>query len=312
MNKLGREIKRRRIAKGLGQDNLAYEMGEIVVGGVTTRTISRWENGHSTPQPKHIPGLMEVLDFSKSEIDRYFGVSSGSSDVYQVNKFTEFFDASNRLTKLEDELDRIEYIEFPVPDVPGNDYGGKSWGGVYEACHETGCVVSSSDGETAGYWWFVPISPQILEKGMKGENINANFNVEYLNEFGPPGGYDVYFVSLFIRKKFGNPAVLQHLLFGLQDTLVGLAEQDIFIRRVFGNMSSPRMITLARNMGFREVCDHKHHVMEDVDGKPVPTKIFEANLFEESGMRMIQHTPRLVELYKEAQRNGYDKIKQPT
>lgn len=296
MKTFGDVIFQRRVAQGWSVESTAHKLR------VVPATLRRWEKDAHLPQAQHAVVVKTVYGFTNYEYERLRGAQAHSNSDFIVKKFTDFFDANNQLQSLADKLDGIEFGEFPIPTESDNEYGKPAnWRAVYEACHETGCVVTSSDEEFAGHWFFVPVLNDVMNDGLKGLNINKDFSVNSLDEFVEPGFYDVYFVSLFLRTKFGN-AVRQKLLFCLQETLLELAEQGgIYIKTIFGNMSSPRMVGLATNMGFDPVCNHEQHLMGECGDNLIPSKIMSMNLLANPHSRILKQNARLVELYAQAQ-----------
>ena len=55
-------IKRKRLEAGLSQEKLALEIG------VFQSTVSAWEQGKSTPQPKNLKKIAEACGCSVAEI----------------------------------------------------------------------------------------------------------------------------------------------------------------------------------------------------------------------------------------------------
>ena len=55
-------IKRKRLEAGLSQEKLALEIG------VFQSTVSAWEQGKSTPQPKNLKRISEALNCSVADL----------------------------------------------------------------------------------------------------------------------------------------------------------------------------------------------------------------------------------------------------
>ncbi len=288
MSELGKEIERRRHVKGWSQEFLANELG------VSTRTISRWEKGDPISKFYIVP-IKRVLNFSDYEIMKYIG--SKTPDLYDEICFNELFDKDGTLKTF---ISKLDYVEKENPSFGDdiNEYGDdEKWRGIFEMSSDTGCAIFSKEKEVAGYWFFAGISEQKYELGIRGENINKTLIPMDIEPFSLPGKYDVYFVDLFIKRKFDNSSVKIHIYNSILDIIEEMAINGIFIKRIFGNMSSEKMIKLARNIGFLEKCDHKVHKMQNNQGIIVPTKVYEINLESNEKPRLFERREKLSYLY---------------
>lgn len=67
MPALGKALRQRRDELGLGQEQLAAQLG------VTQQTVSRWEMGLATPRPARIVELAHLLGLDAGELHRMAG-----------------------------------------------------------------------------------------------------------------------------------------------------------------------------------------------------------------------------------------------
>ena len=85
---LGTNIKEYRLKKGYTQEQLAYELG------VSSQTVSRWENGATYPDIVMLPVIAELFDTS---IDHLMGYARECSTAERE----AFFKKVNTLSRLE-------------------------------------------------------------------------------------------------------------------------------------------------------------------------------------------------------------------
>lgn len=289
------ELKIRILAKGWSVAEAAHQLG------VATKTIRRWQSGENGPnRPELMSALKQCLGFTQIEIERYLAVWAQRKDQVESKSFSELLGSGQEIEDLEEQLHQIEDGEFPVPIHDDEEYGQpENWASVYKNCQQTGTVIFDRNQEIGAHWLFVPVNSDLIDRGLLGENINRTFSMLDVRSFFAPGTYDVYFVSLFIRRHFNNSSGNSYVLFSIQDKMLELAEDGFFIQRMFGNMSSIDMVSLALSLGFEFVCDHQEHRMKGPRGTPIPTQILQADLRNPSTDRILEHTPRLLGLYQD-------------
>tara|TARA_R100000655_G_scaffold101623_1_gene146949 strand:+ start:404 stop:1207 length:804 start_codon:yes stop_codon:yes gene_type:complete len=97
------QIRKRRLAKGWDQIQLARSMG------VNPTTVSRWENGKNVPtKSSHVKALKRELNFSDQDFREAFGVQPSSDEA--ITRFDRFdAAASNMRSKIS------ELIETEMP-----------------------------------------------------------------------------------------------------------------------------------------------------------------------------------------------------
>lgn len=290
--------------RGWTRENTAHELG------VSSRKLGRWLAGDQLPEKAgDILALKRVFKFSEMELERLLRLYVGSSSKPRPKTFAKLLQEGWTLESLAEKLHYIEEVEFPfLPSSKApkdtDEYGDPdSWLGTYDNCRDTGCVLFDDSGEIASHWLFCPVKPNIFKDGVSGKNINSTFSTMSLRPFGAPGDYDVYFVSLFLRRIWNNPVGNREVLFSIQDKMLHLADEGFFIRRIFGNMSSPLMITLADNIGFHFECDHDVHEMLVSPKEHKPTEVWSLDLKSPDSDSMLSHTPRLLERYTEWRKN---------
>lgn len=288
------EFKSRILSRGWSVAEAAHQLG------VSDKTITRWKSGTKPTHAEQIRALQRVLGFTQMEIERYLLANEQKRNQPHSRSFADLLQGGMLIADLSDQLHVIEEDEFPVPVSDEDEYGNvENWNGVYRGCQQTGGVVFDKDGKIGAHWLFVPVKPETLKRGLNGENINRTFSMLDVQPFILPGEYDVYFVSLFIREHFNNMSGNKYVLFSIQDKLLELAEEGFFVRRMFGNMSSIAMVSVSESLGFSPVREHCEHRMVGVGGVEVPTQVHHVDLADPSSDRVLMHTPRLLEHYRQ-------------
>jgi transcriptional regulator with XRE-family HTH domain len=95
MGLLGRCVQERREELGIGQADLATQVG------VTQQTISRWENGEVVPPPKRLARLAEALSLDLDRLLGYAGYLSSSPTLSRSQLVKSFYDLIPHLSEEE-------------------------------------------------------------------------------------------------------------------------------------------------------------------------------------------------------------------
>ncbi len=107
---LGTNIKEYRLKKGYTQEQLAYELG------VSSQTVSRWENGNTYPDIVMLPIIAELFDTS---IDKLIGYAKECSTKEREDFFVEVnkLETSERIMRHREMLQKYPndtYLQFSL------------------------------------------------------------------------------------------------------------------------------------------------------------------------------------------------------
>lgn len=110
---LGTNIKEYRLKKGYTQEQLAYELG------VSSQTVSRWENGMTYPDIVMLPIIAELFDTS---IDNLMGYAKECSTIEREDFFVEVrtLETSERIMRHREMLQKYPndtYLQFSLANL---------------------------------------------------------------------------------------------------------------------------------------------------------------------------------------------------
>lgn len=110
---LGTNIKEYRLKKGYTQEQLAYELG------VSSQTVSRWENGMTYPDIVMLPIIAELFDTS---IDNLLGYAKECSTIEREDFFVEVrtLETSERIMRHREMLQKYPndtYLQFSLANL---------------------------------------------------------------------------------------------------------------------------------------------------------------------------------------------------
>ena len=110
---LGTNIRELRLKKGYTQEQLAYELG------VSSQTVSRWENGTTYPDIVMLPIIAELFDTS---IDNLMGYAKVCSTAERETFFSEvrMLETSERILRHREMLQHYPndtYLQFSLANL---------------------------------------------------------------------------------------------------------------------------------------------------------------------------------------------------
>ncbi len=233
-------------------------------------------------------------------------MTRSNSSRYKVRTLADLMQDKGKLLNTFDQIDSL-VAAFPLVDHPGNDLGDdEKWQRVMLHSPSNVFCLFTNDDKLAGYWSCFPVSDELYQQGISGNNINKTIDVDDINNFAVPGDYDFYFVDFFIYRYHTNPSSSRVLFRSFSDFLVSSAKNGYFVRKIFAHTSSPESINLCRNAGFRLITDHKCHVRRERDGEIRPTKIYEVDFSTGESNKIISNNRELSEIYGKRYHKGIE------
>ena len=187
---------------------------------------------------------------------------------------------------------------FPMPEHPGNDLGtDEKWRALMLDLPSCVYCLIKNRGKIVGYWSCFAVNDETFNRGMRGENINSAINVPDVDELIIPGDYLAYFVDLFVYKEYRNFLTNSLLYKSFVIFLKSHAKKGIFFRRIFAHTSSYDSIRLCERAGFKNITDHSCHMMKNLEGKLVPTRIYCVELHNPADVYLFGLDHQLMKLY---------------
>lgn len=294
--KLGREIRVRRLARGMSRAELAIKLGCSEV------TVKRWEAGRNFPEAESFQDLKAVLEFTTEELERHLR-SKGRRIVNLAEAAEELGGWEQLYAAFGEILD-----DYPIPEGPFNEMGKpEKWQSIYLASPDTGAVIFTPDNRIDAYWHCVAVPSDIYKKILAGENVNDAIQDSDLEILTFPGTYSLYFVDLFARRQSLNAELRIEIFQSFIDFLGGLARVGVFCNRIAAHLTTTEIVTTCRKFGFRKVADHQTHRIfaNGKSGAEVPSQIFELRLDSDEAQRFLQGDERLLATYRSAVRRGW-------
>lgn len=274
-SEFGKEIRRRRCAKGWQQDELGRRVSAV------SRTVGRWERGERLPKPYNIIGLKRELGFTDSEIQAAFGVQLTAPSPHATEySALSFGRASEKLGSIEAVADAMERVEseFPVPH-DDEEYGtDEQWLDLMKVSPESGGLITVNDHDVVGYWYCLAVRDDTYEAILRGQNVNKTISSANLEILMIPGTYKMYFVDLFLKTSHLNVTTKQLIVHDFLAFLRQAAIAKIFFDRIAANITGGAIKNLCQGLGFRKVTDHSVHRYVDQNGALVKAEIFELDV----------------------------------
>jgi hypothetical protein len=195
----------------------------------------------------------------------------------RTKSFKEFF-RENRQEELFNSIFAIsEEYGFYV-DREHNRKGGwgtkAQWKAIYAASAETGVAVVDEDGVILGYWHFVLLDSEWYDRGLKGENITRKLTETAIISATTSGKFCAYLTDVVRLRENNADAVGLILLRSFVDTLTRLANDGIFLKRMYTSLVSNDSFGRAEAVNFELKFDHHEFTLDEQEGGP-PVKTAE-------------------------------------
>lgn len=160
--------------------------------------------------------------------------------------------------KLLDELIKLDYETMAglTREMEGST---DQWAEVFSESPDTWRLLVNGSESIIGYWHFVPLFKDDFQKAMSGELKDTEIIAERIVPLDLPGDYDVYVVSIALRRGYRNHED-RALLFGsLFDEIYSLAKAGIFIKNIVTNAFTPDGFRTCTRFGMKEIGKHLQH-----------------------------------------------------
>lgn len=160
--------------------------------------------------------------------------------------------------RLLDELIKLDY-ETMVGLTHDMEGSTAQWADVFSESPDTWRLLVNGSESIIGYWRFVPLFSQDFQKAKSGSLMDNEITAERIMPLDRPGNYDIYFVSIVLRRGYRNHED-RALLFGsLFEVLYLLAKDGIFIREIVTDAYTSDGERTCTNFGMIEVTKHIEH-----------------------------------------------------
>jgi hypothetical protein len=107
----------------------------------------------------------------------------------------------------------------------------------------------------------------------------------------------VYIVDLVIRKGMRNPAIDRALLHSFGQKLLQYAQAGIIVRRMFANISTIEVTSIAKRLGFDLTRRHNEHKMYIGNNNLAPMVVGELVLAKNYSCPLFEYMPQLKQAY---------------
>ncbi len=160
--------------------------------------------------------------------------------------------------KLLDELIKLDYetMEGLTRDMEGST---DQWADVFSESPDTWRLLVNGSESIIGYWHFVPLFPDDFQKAKLGELKDSEIVAERIMPLDIPGDYDIYVVSIALRRGYRNHED-RSLLFGsFFEEVYSLAKDGIFIRNIITNAFTPDGFRTCTRFGMKAIAKHAQY-----------------------------------------------------
>lgn len=160
--------------------------------------------------------------------------------------------------KLLDELIKLDYETMAglTRDMEGST---DQWAEVFSESPDTWRLLVNGNESIVGYWHFVPLFPEDFQKAISGELKDSEITAERIVPLDQQGDYDIYVVSIALRRGYRNHED-RALLFGsLFEAIYSLAKDGIFLRNIVTNAFTPDGFRTCSRFGMKEMAHHLQH-----------------------------------------------------
>jgi transcriptional regulator with XRE-family HTH domain len=234
----GPELKKRRIARGWTQDVAAENLG------ISSKTVSRLENGQAMPKLHHIASLKREFGFTQSELEEYLLPSNATYTSFEskdvILKYGNFHAFLEHLIKMD--YSALSYYDDKFEGTA--DF----WAPIFEEDEYTWGALAKN-GDVIGYWSFLVLNDEAFEKTKNGKLIEPSLTNEDLAFMYRKGRYKIYVSMVILDENYRTPAAFDALLNNFSEKLEKLARDGFFISDVCAY--AVKSDTLARSHGVR-------------------------------------------------------------
>lgn len=272
-HRFAEQLAARRRARGWDQAELGRRIS------ATATTISRWENGHHSPErPHHIVGLKRELGFTTEDFLEAFGAQPatnlGSDSNYRALSFVTAADLLGSFDRILDEFGRLEE-QFPVPMEPGEYGTDTKWPELMHLSPETGGVLFYKDLHVVGYWQCLAVKEETYSNIVNGSNFNESISLDDIVLLMEPGVYKLLFLSLFLAVEHRNFVTRKLLRDDFLNFIRQTAAEDILFDKIIANITGNEVKQICKNLGFHKIIDHPVHKYFHSPEQIGPAEIFE-------------------------------------
>jgi len=185
-------------------------------------------------------------------------------------------------------LERCIEIDYETMENLTEDSEGNlcQWVELFNSFPDTWHMLMSDD-DIVGYWHFVCLNDESFEKAKNGELLDGDITIDTIEYMFLPGDYKGYFVGIAILPNFRNVRNLQLLLNSFVEQLEVYAEHGIFFIEWCANAFTKEGKAMCKSLRMEKLCDNK------LDGE-----MFYAEFRSMMELKVVNNSPRLVELYR--------------
>lgn len=157
----------------------------------------------------------------------------------------------------EEFLKRLITLDYKLIEnlTPAHEGTEAQWAPVFMHRPETWRLIINSRDCIVGYWHFVPLFDNELDKAKRGEMVDSEITEDKIRVFAFPGWYDVYFISMEIAAQYRSSGY-GLLLSSLLDALFKLSYHDIYICNVYAHAYTAAGVSLCRDLGMKPTAQH--------------------------------------------------------
>ena len=161
------------------------------------------------------------------------------------------------LIQLDNDTMRVDGHKGRLPKSMEGDI--RQWVDVFSYFPYSWKLLIQGRENIVGYWHFVALSPKDFALAAKGELLDSHITADQVINITTPGIYDIYIVSIALRKGFRTHADREFLLKSFYMLIIEMAQNKIFIRHIITDAYTEDGERFFQNLGMEKLCRHKIH-----------------------------------------------------
>ncbi len=161
------------------------------------------------------------------------------------------------LIQLDNDTMRVDGHKGKLPKSMEGDI--RQWVDVFSYFPYSWKLLIQGRENIVGYWHFVALSPHDFALAAKGELLDSHITADKVINITTPGIYDIYIVSIALRKGFRTHTDKELLLKSFYKLIIEMAHNKIFIKHIITDAYTKEGERFFQKLGMEKLCKHKVH-----------------------------------------------------
>lgn len=155
-------------------------------------------------------------------------------------------------------LEHLIRLDYATIEGLNEDNEGRAeqWSPVFMDHPDTWRLLVTQPGEIVGYWHFVPLFEDDLQRARSGTLLDSDITTDRVCYLELPGTYGIYFVSITVLPSHRGISSFRMLMDALVAQLIRLARHGVFFGEICANAFTPQGEALCKTLALGFVCNH--------------------------------------------------------